>query len=56
MTQRHSIIPAPKRTVHISPMAPDVRGVISDTAVGVTHTIASAGAIVLFLVGVLTNL
>jgi hypothetical protein len=50
----HTIIPAPTRIVRIRP---EERRVITDTVVDIAHTVASAGAVVIFLAGlILTNL
>lgn len=50
----HTIIPAPTRVIHIRPAE---RKVVVDMVVGITHTVASAGAALLFVAAlVLTNL
>ncbi len=51
---RPTIIPAPTRIIHIRPAE---QRVIVDTVVDITHTVASAGAVLAFLAGlILTNL
>lgn len=50
---RHTIIPAPTRVIHIRPAE---RKVVVDLAVDLAHAVASAGAALLFLAGILTNL
>lgn len=49
----HTIIPAPTRIVKIRIAE---RKVVTDMVVGATHTVASAGAVLLFLGAILTNL
>lgn len=53
MTSRHTIIPAPTRIVKIQIQE---RQAIVDMVVDMTHIVASAGAALLFLAGILTNL
>lgn len=54
MAKSHTIIPAPARVVRIQPATK--REVVS-TIVDLTHAAASAGAVIVFLAGlILTNL
>lgn len=53
MTRHHTIIPAPTRVIHIKQKEQDV---VVSFAVEVTHTVASAGAALLFIAALLTNL
>lgn len=51
--KHHTIIPAPTRIVKIQIAE---RKVVVDMVVDITHTIASAGAVLLFVGAILTNL
>lgn len=53
-SRHHTIIPAPTRIIHIREQR---QAVVVDMVVGITHTVASAGAALLFVAAlVLTNL
>lgn len=52
-SRHHTIIPAPTRVIHIREAE---RATIVGLVVDITHTVASAGAVLLFVGAILTNL
>lgn len=52
-SRHHTIIPAPTSVIHIHP---ETKREIVGLVVDITHTVASAGAVLLFLGAILTNL